>query len=461
MAGVNYTKGGYTERGLQPGTKTLVVGLGATGLSCARYLAARNLPVAVADTRAHPPGLEALREEFPDMAVFLGGFEREVFEAAEQLVVSPGVSTEDSLIREARQRGVPVLGDVELFARAVQAPVIGITGSNGKSTVTSLVGAMARKAGRRVGVGGNLGTPVLDLLGQDYDLYVLELSSFQLETTSSLRPAASVVLNLSPDHLDRHGDFDSYVRAKSVIYRGAAVCVCNRDDPLARRLVGDGCRTIEYSLSVPGETHFGLAEDPAGRWLARGAKRLLPVSELKIPGRHNQANALAALALGTAISLPMPAMLEALREFPGLPHRTQFVRERRGVRWYNDSKATNVGACVAALEGLGASAGGLAVLIAGGDGKGQDFGALAPAVERWARAVVVLGRDGPAIAAAIGDRVPVVEVPDITVAVHKSAELARSGDCVLLAPACASFDQFSDYRQRGDAFVSAVRGLPE
>ncbi len=439
--------------------KTLIVGLGKTGLSCARYLTAQGVALAVTDSREAPPGLEALRRDFPDMALFLGGFQPEVFQAANQLVVSPGVPVSTPMIQAARERGSEVLGDVELFARAVQAPVVAITGSNGKSTVTTLLGEMARNAGLNVAVGGNLGEPVLNLLDESVALYVVELSSFQLETTWSLKPRASVVLNISADHMDRYGDIDAYADAKAGIYTQAQVRVINRDDAKVAAMSGTDDGVLGFTLNPPAGSDFGVCENQGEAWLCQGSTALMPVSDLRIPGRHNQANALAALALGSAVGLPMPAMLETLRSFPGLAHRTQWVSDTHGLRWYNDSKGTNVGATISALLGLDAGDGSRTVLIAGGDCKGADFTPLAPVVEQTARAVILIGRDAPDLAAVLEGRTKLVTAASMTEAVMKARDEARPGDRVLLSPACASFDMFKNFEDRGEAFVRAVEGL--
>ncbi|MET0117553.1 MAG: UDP-N-acetylmuramoyl-L-alanine--D-glutamate ligase [Sedimenticola sp.] len=440
--------------------KTLVVGLGKTGLSCARFLATRDVPVAITDSREQPPGLDELRSELPDTALFLGAFETAVFEAADRLVVSPGVPVDQPLIRQAMARGVPVIGDIELFAQATDAPVAAITGSNGKSSVTTLLGEMADRAERRVKVGGNLGEPALDLLSDEADLYVLELSSFQLETTHTLAPRVAVVLNVSADHMDRYDSMALYADAKARIYNNAEVGVFNLDDPRVMAMRGAESSALFFTLGEPGEGTFGLRAEDDRLWLCFEQERLVAADELKVPGRHNLANALAALAMGRALDLPMAAMLDALREFKGLPHRTQFVAEHAGVRWYNDSKGTNVGACIAALNGfVSASGDDRTVLIAGGDGKGADFSDLKPVVEETARGVVLMGRDAALIAGAIGDKVPVVFAEDMDEAVARAAELALPGDRVLLSPACASFDMYRSYEHRGEVFMTTVGRL--
>ena len=440
--------------------KTLIVGLGKTGLSCARYLSSRGVPLAVTDSRELPPALAQLREELPDAALFLGGFNAAAFNAAERLIVSPGVPLNEPLIQQAIAQGVSVLGDIELFCQVVNAPYVAITGSNGKSTVTSLLGEMATAQLGRVRVGGNLGQPALELLEEGVDLYVLELSSFQLETTSSLRPAAATVLNLVPDHLDRYADYQSYVEAKRKVYANAAIGVFNRDDAGVMAMHGGNEKSLFYSLGEPAENEFGVRTYQGESWLAWGETLLLPVSGLLLQGRHNQANALAALALGTALNLSMEGMLATLKQYRGMPHRTQFVRERRAVRWYNDSKGTNPGACIAALQGLYSGDNeSRIVLIAGGEGKGADFTVLAPVVARTARCVILFGRDARIIEQALGAGVPVFQAKDLSAAVTLAAEQALPGDSVLLSPACASFDMFRNYEQRGERFMELVGRL--
>ncbi len=447
-----------TDRATTPLSKTLVVGLGKTGLSCARYLRSRGVRVAVTDSRARPPGLEALQTEMPEVAVFLGGFEPEVFAAASELVVSPGVPIAEPLIQQAMARGVPVGGDVELFARDLKAPLCAITGSNGKSTVTTLVGLMARLAGRNVAVGGNLGEPVLDLIDEAVELYVVELSSFQLETTPSLRADVAVVLNVSPDHLDRYPDLSGYARTKARIYQGARIAVINRDDPVVAAMPRVAAREIGFTLGEPAAGDFGPRSLDGRIWICHGREPIMPAAEVAIPGSHNLANALAALALASACGIEMEPACEALRGFPGLPHRSELVAERDGVRWFDDSKGTNPGATVAALDGLAPEGtAGRVVLIAGGEGKGADFAPLRPVVARAARGLVLIGRDAPLIETALRGAVPMVHAKDMPEAVQRAAEWAQPGDCVLLSPACASFDMFDNYEHRGRVFADAVR----
>ena len=437
--------------------KTVVVGLGKTGLSCARYLRQQGVDVVVVDSRAEPPGLELLQQELPDVPVYLGKFEGAMLSQAALLVVSPGVALNQHAIAEAVVNGVSAIGDIELFARQAKAPVVAITGSNGKSTVTTLVYEMARTAGLNVRVGGNLGTPALELLDEhEPDLYVLELSSFQLETTSSLKLAAATVLNISQDHLDRYRDMQAYINAKRRIFKEADVWLINVDDPMVNHWCQPDSRCLRFGLGTPATRFdFGVREAQGTRWLACGDELLMPVSELKVAGMHNVANALAALALGDAVGLPMVAMCETLRQFPGLAHRCQWVAEEAGVSWFNDSKATNVGAAVAAITGM-ADGSGKVVLIAGGEGKGQDFSPLRPAMAAKGRAMILIGRDASLIKTALGDVVTTVFAANLGDAVNQARTLAQPGDAVLLAPACASFDMFSGYEDRGEQFVEAV-----
>jgi len=436
----------------------IVIGLGKTGLACLRYLGRRGLRVAAADTRAPAPLEAAARRAMPGLEIRTGRLEADWLCRARQLVVSPGVPVADAAIQQARRAGVEIVGDIELFARANDKPVIAISGSNGKTTVTRLVEAMGRQAGVDVVAAGNVGAPVLDLLdGDGHACYVLELSSFQLETTDSLRPRVATLLNVSHDHMDRYAAFNEYREAKQRVYQGAAAVVVNRDDPRAAP-PASVARHLSFGLDTPhGEDDFGIIQVGERLWLARGAEKLLDTGQLHLAGRHNWANVLAALAIAAAAGWEGRACLEAAAGFRGLPHRMELVAEIAGVRWVNDSKATNVGAAVAALSGAGAPV----VLIAGGEGKGADFTPLAAALARFAKAVVLLGRDGPLIDAALGDMaIERRRAASLGEAVALAAALAKAGDTVLLSPACASFDMFNDYEQRGEAFRAAVEALP-
>jgi UDP-N-acetylmuramoylalanine--D-glutamate ligase len=439
---------------------SVVVGIGKTGASCLRYLARHGIAAAATDSRATPPGLAELGPLAARLELRLGGLDLSLLDGASQLLMSPGVSLEEPIAVAARERGIEILGDIELFARAVRAPVIAITGTNGKSTVTSLVADMAAAAGRRVLAGGNLGVPALDLLDRPVaDLYVLELSSFQLETTTSLKPLAAVVLNVSADHLDRYATVEAYARAKARIFAEAAVAVLNADDPrvLAMRSAlppGAGIKT--FSTRQTG-ADYCLLRHGGRTLLARDGEALFDTARMKITGMHNAANALAALALGEAAGIPLMACLRALESFPGLPHRSQWVAERAGVRYLNDSKGTNVGATIAAVEGLA----GPLVMIAGGVGKGQDFAPLAAAFAGKVRHVVLIGQDARALEQVLDGVCTSERAASMDAAVSAAARAARPGDTVLLSPACASLDMFRDYGQRGDVFAAAVRALEE
>ncbi len=454
------------------GKKILVVGLGDTGLSMARWLDQQGAVVAVADSREQPPHAARLQAELPGVPLFTGKFRSEIFRNADLLAVSPGVALREPAIADALAHGVAVAGDIELFAQALRTQdsglgtrVIAITGANGKTTVTEMVGAMCRKAGLRTVVAGNIGLPVLDALadleqrGETPDVFVLELSSFQLETTLSLRPSAATVLNVTEDHMDRYAGMDDYAAAKARIFAGSGVQVLNREDRYSLAMALPGRQVVSFGLDAPAQsTDWGLLRDDGGPWLALGGNRLMPVADLRLAGLHNAANALAALALCRAIDLPFAPLLEALREFKGLPHRVERVAQVNDVTFYDDSKGTNVGATAAALNGMSQKV----VLIAGGDGKGQDFGPLAPAVAAHARAVVLIGRDAAKIGAALaGCGVPLIDAASLEQAVNLAFAQARPNDAVLLSPACASFDMFRNYEHRAQVFVAAVRRLAE
>ena len=435
----------------------VVVGLGVTGLSCARYLHQRGLRFSVIDTRANAPGLAAFREEMPDVTVYAGVYPVELVTGATELVVSPGIALDERVVQQARDAGVTIVGDIDLFMREATAPVVGITGSNAKSTVTELLGQMARDAKLSVGVGGNLGTPALDLLDPAHTLYVLELSSFQLERAGDLGLEVATVLNVSPDHLDRHGSMPRYHQAKHRIFRGCHKAVVNRDDPLTIPLVASGVEVISWRMGEPELGGFGLRQVEGQEMLCHGFEPVLPGTELGLAGRHNVANALAALALGHAAGLPLEIMAETLREFCGLPHRCQQVAVLAGVSYVNDSKGTNIGATVAALKGLGA--GRNILLIAGGQGKGADFAQLQAAVSEHCKGVILLGEAAREMQLALQDFAPVTRVLSMLEGVDAAASQASSGDVVLLSPACASFDMFTGYVNRGEVFCQAVEHL--
>jgi UDP-N-acetylmuramoylalanine--D-glutamate ligase len=449
--------------------RALVLGLGESGLAMAQWLARRGARVRAADSRAAPANAGELAQTAPGVELVTGSFAPALLEGIDLLAISPGLSQGEPVVQEARRRGIPVTGEIELFARALRergwrdaAKIVAITGTNGKTTVTSLAGAMGEAAGLATAVCGNISPAALAELMRRVDagvppqLWVLELSSFQLETTETLAPDAATVLNVSDDHLDRYDGLDAYAATKARIFDGCRFQVLNRDDARVRAMARPGVAGASFGLDVPQGQDYGIVEHAGEQWLAGGAELLLPLYELPLAGMHNAANALAALALCRAAGLPMPALLAALRSFRGLPHRVEKVAEFGGVAFYDDSKGTNVGATLAALQGLGRKV----ALIAGGDGKGQDFTPLGPAVERHARTVVLIGRDGPAIGAALaGTRIPLVDAADMDEAVRLAHAACRPGDAVLLSPACASFDMFRNYAHRAEVFVAAVRAL--
>ena len=442
------------------GRKVLVLGLGDTGLSCIRWLSSRGAVIRAADSRAAPPGLGEVRSGYPQVDARAGSLDKTLLEGMDTVVASPGLALREPVLQAAARRGIEILGDIEIFAREVRggkARVIGITGTNGKSTVTALAGEMCRAAGLETVVAGNIGLPVLDALeqGAAADLYVIELSSYQLETTSSLELEAAAMLNLTQDHMDRYDSMADYARAKQRIFMHAKRRVVNRDDPRSRAM-GDA-DAFSFGLSQPRNgNEWGL--DQPRTHILRGDVEVVDLGDMAITGLHNAANAMAAHALASTLVLPPRALQQAMTGFTGLPHRVELVARAKGVSFYDDSKGTNVGAAVAALEGFRERV----VLIAGGDGKGQDFAPLLPAVKAHARAVVLIGRDAPAIAAALVDaNVALANATSMQEAVEASYALAHSGDAVLLSPACASFDMFRNYAHRGDVFAEAARGIAD
>ncbi|MFV2032874.1 MAG: UDP-N-acetylmuramoyl-L-alanine--D-glutamate ligase [Gammaproteobacteria bacterium] len=428
----------------------LVVGLGLTGFSVASYLLELGYRCKVQDDRDIPPYLAQLRNRFPKVEIKKQALDTDLIEWADALVVSPGLSIQASQIRLAAEMGKRIIGDIELFAQAADKPVVAITGSNGKSTVTRLLGDMIECDGKQAGVGGNIGTPALDLLQTRVDLYVLELSSYQLETTYSLRPRVATVLNVSEDHLDRYPGYTDYIQAKLHIYQGARVCVSNADDETTRHDATD----ITFSLNPGVEADFGLIHDD-GTWLAHRDEAWLNVDELKISGRHNWANCLAAMALAHETGISKPAIIEAMKQFPGIPHRSQWVAEADGVEWINDSKATNVGAAKASIEGRDRPI----ILIAGGQSKGAGMSVLRPVIEKRVKLVLLMGEDADIIERAWRGATRIERVDSMKCAVARAYAQAEPGDCVLLAPACASFDMYEKFEARGDDFMQQVRSL--
>ena len=437
--------------------RDLVFGLGASGLSIARFLHQHGIAADYFDTRTEPPGLDELRELNPGGLIVLGQQNEALLERRSRIICSPGVPDDEPLLVDARDAGIEVISDIELFAAAAEAPFVAVTGSNGKSTVTTLIALMCRASGREALAGANLGEPALDLLAKPKpDFYVLELSSFQLARTPHLPSRVAVLLNISPDHLDWHASEEEYREAKYRIFAQADACVFNREDPDSEARIGEGVPCVSFGLDVPGEDQYGVVSDHGERYLARGEQLLLAVDEVALVGAHNHANALAALAAGELMGLELPAMLQVLHEFPGLPHRMQFVAEVAGVRYINDSKATNVGAAIASVQ----SVQGPVVLIAGGLGKGGDFEHLAGAIHEHLHAAILIGADAAAIADALDGLTSVHREKDMRTAVRRAAQIAAEGDTVLLAPACASFDQYPNFGKRGEDFCNEVEALP-
>jgi len=435
--------------------KKHIIGLGRTGMSVARHLRAQGISFAVTDSRLAPPELESLKAMAPDVVVRTGAFDQSLLNDVNEVVVSPGVSLREPILVEAARRNLAIVGDIELFARATQTPVVGITGTNGKSTVTTLVALMAQACGRRAFAGGNLGRPALDLLQESpADLFVLELSSFQLETIHSLKTKASTVLNVTSDHMDRYESMLDYAQAKARIFDRCDCAVINQDDPLVMAMPRNRQCTVTFSVRH-NDADYSTMQTANEIVLVSHGRPLVNMTQLKLAGLHNVANALAALAICDALQLDMKLCLQALKEFPGLPHRAQWVADIKGVRYIEDSKGTNVGATLAAVQGMS----GPLIVIAGGQGKGQDFAPLAPAFRNKVRCAVLLGQDAPQLNTVLKDVCATTFVSSMEEAVTTAANLAQQGDTVLLSPACASLDMFRDYAHRGDVFVQAVKGL--
>jgi UDP-N-acetylmuramoylalanine--D-glutamate ligase len=462
-----------------PGSRstTVIVGLGKTGLSCARFLAARGEPFVVVDSRKEPPYVKQLLSIAPNAECYFGKFDSFIFDQAKRLIVSPGVSVKETLISDAAAQGAEVVGDIALFAEYAEAPIVAITGSNGKSTVTSLLGEMAKASHVNAIVGGNIGTPALELLsGLDQvtsevsgnkqqarpDYYVLELSSFQLETTPHLRAHSAVTLNISEDHMDRYSNLQEYINAKRNVYNQCKHIVFNRDDLRVERMVAElGSGSADSIVSVglnkaPTEKDYGVMQVDDEDWLVKGSQKIISANKLSLPGRHNLFNALAAMALAETMNIDMEAMKTVLQTFVGLPHRMQLVATVNDVQWFNDSKGTNVGATVSAISGMSGSK----ILIAGGEGKGADFEPLREAViANNVRLVILIGRDAELIEKVISGVVKTERAKSLPEAVKLANTQAKPLEKVILSPACASFDMFNDYQHRGDVFMDAVRSL--
>lgn len=438
-----------------------VIGLGETGLSCARFLAKIGRPFTMLDTRESPPNVERFRNEFPDIKLVLGELDASALSLADEIILSPGLDPKQPALLAAADAGVKIRGDIDLFAEYANAPIAAITGSNGKSTVTVLLGEMAKAAGRNVRVGGNLGTPALDLIDESADLYVMELSSFQLELVEKLDADVACLLNISEDHMDRYATKLEYLQAKQRIFRGAKTVVVNDDETLSQPLRAQDMKIVHYGMNGLDLNKFSYSDERLGATLMKGFEAIVDVADLNITGTHNFSNALAALAMGSSLGLPLDAMIRALKAFKGLPHRCEWVRQLEGVTYINDSKGTNGGACAAAIAGFGSQlqGDGKVVLIAGGEAKGALLPEIKAPLERYGRVVIAFGADSDIVSAAVGDSVPLINAETLEQAVAHAKAQAQAGDLVLFSPACASFDMFRNFEHRGDAFKAEVAKL--
>lgn len=436
-----------------------IVGLGDTGLACARFLSQQGIPFIVTDSRDTPPQLQTLTKEYPDVEVVCGQFDEKVLNKASEIIISPGVSLKEPTIAAQISKGKPIIGDIELFARYVNKPVLAITGSNGKTTVTTLVGLMLKEAGVSVAVCGNIGIPVLEQLTTDVNYYVVELSSFQLETTYSLKPMTATVLNVSPDHMDRYAEYSDYVHAKQRIYNNCQYPVVNADQPMIWQDLKFNCPALKFSLTQEKKIDFALTRSDNETYLTYKQQPLIATSELRLNAPHHLQNALAALAIGHSVHLPTEKMLNVLRHFEGIPHRCQWVRRYNHVDWYNDSKGTNVGATKTAILSLGQHARGNLILIAGGQGKGADFSLLQEPVKKYVKHTILIGEDATLLAAALKGVTQISHAVSMAQAVELAASLVQPNDFVLLSPACASFDMFDNFEHRGEVFMKIVNAL--
>jgi UDP-N-acetylmuramoylalanine--D-glutamate ligase len=434
-------------------SKVLVLGLGQTGASIAGWLARQQQSAIFMDSREHPPGLERVQELLPEADVICGRFPEQVPEGVTEILVSPGLSMNLPLLQDAFDRELPVRSDIDLFISACTGTVLGVTGSNGKSTVTALTECMLNAAGARTVAGGNLGTPALDLLNIDADFFVLELSSFQLERSSELPLHAAVVLNMSVDHLDHHGDLESYAAAKARIYRRCGTAVVNRDEPALADMIEPGATQVGFGLGIPSPTDWGVITRDDGQWIARGSLAVMPADALQVRGRHNLQNALAAFALAETLDMPLDGLIAGAQIFAGLPHRMQVVSTDDGICWVNDSKATNEAASLASI----ASVEGRLILIAGGDAKGGELHELAAALAHREVQVIAIGKDRDLLIKRLAGVCDTQLAETLPEAVGLAARVASKGDTVLLAPACSSLDMFHSYAERGDCFTQAVQ----
>ncbi len=438
-----------------------VVGLGATGLSCVRFLASKGIDFYVVDSRENPPGLEQAKLLCPEDRILTGDLAVLETLGVTELYVSPGIALRTPVLSRLAEKGVAMRGDIDLFRDYVDAPFVAITGSNAKSTVTTLVALLLQACGKNVKAGGNLGLPALDLLSSDTDYYVLELSSFQLETTPALQADVACLLNVSEDHMDRYTDFYEYQRVKQRVYRGCKAAVCNKQDILTAPLLAEATPVRAFTTKSPDLKEFGMLKDGDGAWLCRGVERLYHTSQIALKGTHNYANILAALAMLELLGVDVrsEAVAKVLAEFGGLPHRCESVRTYRGATFINDSKGTNVGATLAALQGLGSTSHKNITLIAGGEGKGADFSDLKKPVSDFVRTVYLFGKDADNIATALSSNTVIKRFETLDEIIHDISSTVKEGDVVLFSPACASLDMYKNYEARGEHFVNLVAAL--
>ena len=446
------------------GRKSIIIGLGKTGLSVAKYFSAKGLPFEFMDTRSSPPMIEEFKTHFPDNKIEVGKLKESSLLGAKELIISPGLSIKTPEIQRAKEFGIPVRGDIDIFSKAVKAPIIGVTGSNGKSTVVALLSSILNSAGMSVGLGGNLDGPntksALDLLeGEDKDIYLLELSSFQLETTESLGAEVAVILNLSEDHMDRYDTLEEYHNAKLRVFNGCCQLVINRDDVNSYPKTSINVPVWDFGVEHSNSKSLSISEIQGEQYITYKFEKIIAVSDLQLFGKHNISNALAAIALALSLGIDINDIKSAVINFPGLPHRCQWIRDLSGVSFYNDSKGTNVGATVAAIEGLGHRIKGDVILIAGGLAKGADFSPLVPAINKWAKELVLIGEDAEEMASNFCKDIPTNFARDMDDAVGIANEKASPGDVVLLSPACASFDMYRNFQHRGQVFMKSVGNL--
>ena len=444
--------------------KSIIIGLGKTGLSVAKYFLAKGLPFEFMDTRSSPPMIEEFKTHFPDIKIEVGKLKESSLLGAKELIISPGLSIKTPEIQRAKEFGIPLRGDIDIFSKAVKAPIIGVTGSNGKSTVVALLSCILSSTGMSVGLGGNLDGPntksALDLLeGEDKDIYLLELSSFQLETTESLGAEVAVILNLSEDHMDRYVSLKEYHDAKLRVFNGCCQLVINRDDVYSYPKKNIDVPVCDFGVEHPNPNSLGISENQGEQHITYKCEKIVAVRDLKLSGQHNISNVLAAVALALSLGVDIKHIKSAVTNFSGLPHRCQWIRDVSGVGFYNDSKGTNVGATMAAIEGLGQSINGHIVLIAGGVAKGADFAPLTPVINKWAKELVLIGKDAEEMASNFNQDIPTNFAKDMEDAVGIASEKASPGDVVLLSPACASFDMYTNFEHRGQAFIDSVKNL--